>query len=113
MTGGGLAAQAPAGTVVVAVRLVEATWLRPGDRVDLVATDDDGDYLARRALVLPGLAGALDGGDDGAGQGGGLLDGVGTRTTAQEVTLLAVDPDEAAAVSTASGWGATAAVLVP
>jgi pilus assembly protein CpaB len=114
VTGGGLASQAPDGTVVVAVRLVESTWLQPGDRVDLLSTDDGAAYLARRALVLPGLAGpAGDAGSDGdGGGGGGLLGGV-ADDGGEEVTLLAVRPKEAAGVSTASGWGATAAVLVP
>ncbi|MEG3614371.1 SAF domain-containing protein [Isoptericola haloaureus] len=106
---GGPAAAAPPGSVVVAVRLTESDWLRPGDRVDLVATDDDGTRLARRAEVLPPP-------DEGAGAddeaGGGLL-GSATGGAADPVTLLAVSPQEAAAVSAASGWGAVAPVLVP
>jgi pilus assembly protein CpaB len=108
VTGGGLASQAPEGTVVVAVRLVESAWLRPGDRVDLLAADDGGTRLARRALVLPGQDTAAAG-----AQSSGLLDGVRAGPQGEEVTLLAVDPDEAADVSATSGWGATVAVLVP
>ncbi|WP_277209429.1 SAF domain-containing protein [Isoptericola croceus] len=108
VAGGGMAAQAPEGTVVVGVRLSEATWLRPGDRIDLLATDDDATYLARRALVLPGLVP-----DDGATGAGGLLGATSPATRDTAVTLVAVDPDEAAQVSAAAGWGAVAAVLVP
>ncbi|MCK0118121.1 SAF domain-containing protein [Isoptericola sp. S6320L] len=106
--GGGLADRAPEGTVVVGVRLTEAAWLRPGDRVDLLGTDDAADRLARRALVLPRLPA-----DDGAPGAGGLLGSAAPATADAAVTLVAVDPDEAAAVSAAAGWGAVAAVLVP
>ncbi|WP_402467211.1 SAF domain-containing protein [Isoptericola aurantiacus] len=105
--GGGPASRAPEGSVVVAVRLAETSWLRPGDHVDLLAADDDGTRLARRALVLPGV------GSDAGGGAGGLLDGAAPTGTDSPVTLVAVDPDEAAAVSSASGWGAVVAVLVP
>jgi pilus assembly protein CpaB len=105
VSGGGLGGQAPRGTVVVAVGLVESSWLAPGDRVDLLAADDRGRTLARRALVLPGPAA-------GAEASGGLLGGV-AADGGEHVTLVAVDPDEAAAVSGASGWGAVVAVLVP
>ncbi|PFG44270.1 SAF domain-containing protein [Isoptericola jiangsuensis] len=104
-TGGGLGDQAPRGTVVVAVGLVEAGWLAPGDRVDLLAADDRGRTLARRALVLPGPAARTD-------TSGGLLGGT-SADGGDRVTLLAVDPDEAAAVSATSGWGTVTAVLVP
>jgi pilus assembly protein CpaB len=122
--GGGVVAQAPRGTVVVPVRLDDATtgWLRPGDHVDLVATDggratvagsaepgEDAVYLARRALVLPGLGSGRDGGSDDAA--GGLL-GEGSAGSAVSVTLVAVAPGEAPGLSAASGWGTVAAVLV-
>jgi pilus assembly protein CpaB len=108
VAGGGMAERAPDGTVVVGVRLADATWLRPGDRVDLLSTDDDAaDRLARRALVLPGLPA-----DGGATSSGGLL-GSSAPASQDAVTLVAVDPDEAPAVSAAAEWGAVAAVLVP
>jgi len=123
--GGGIVAQAPRGTVVVPVRLDEATarWLHPGDHVDLVvttdarpagtsadATDDpDGVYLARRALVLPGLG---NGDDEGSAAGAGGLIGGAPAGSAAPATLVAVAPDEAPSLSAASGWGTVAAVLV-
>ncbi len=108
VAGGGMAERAPDGTVVVGVRLTEATWLRPGDRVDLLSTDDDADRLARRALVLPGLPA-----DDGAASTGGLLGSAAPAGQDSAVTLVAVDPDEAADVSAGATWGTIAAVLVP
>jgi pilus assembly protein CpaB len=108
VAGGGMAGRAPDGTVVVGVRLTEASWLLPGDRVDLLGTDEDAAYLARRALVLPPL-----GSDDGATGTAGLLGGTSPTSTDAAVTLVAVDPEEAAAVSSAAEWGAVAAVLVP
>ncbi|GAA1731661.1 hypothetical protein GCM10009809_28900 [Isoptericola hypogeus] len=127
LPGGGIVAQAPKGAVVVPVRLDEtaAGWLRPGDRVDLLArddggvvpdpgtdddgADDDGDvYLARRALVLPGPGTpTTDGG------GGGLLGVDDPASAARDVTLVAVAPDDAVRLSAASGWGTVGAVLVP
>ncbi|MEN5073186.1 SAF domain-containing protein [Isoptericola cucumis] len=143
LPGGGVVSQAPKGTVVVPVRLDEtaAGWLRPGDRVDLLARDDGGatpvsagvesedgangtsgagagsdagsgkdDYLARRALVLPGTGSPADDG----GAGGGLLGGAATGPSpGRDVTLVAVAPDDAPALSAASGWGTVGAVLVP
>ncbi|MCK9794758.1 Flp pilus assembly protein CpaB [Isoptericola sp. 4D.3] len=122
LPGGGVVAQAPQGTVVVPVRLDDsaAGWLRPGDRVDLVVTgeavgttvgasDDDPDeaYLARRALVLPRPA--ADGED---ARPGGLLGGAAGAPDGTDVTLVAVSPDEAPALSAASGGGTVGAVLV-
>lgn len=111
VSGGAVAALAPPGTVVVPVRLDDATarLLRPGDRVDLVATAAGASpYLARRALVLP-VAGRVP---QSGSSTGGLLGGAGAQESAPPVTLVAVDPDEAAALSAASGAGALAAVLV-
>ncbi|WP_402374382.1 SAF domain-containing protein [Isoptericola rhizosphaerae] len=108
VAGGGMAERAPDGTVVVGVRLTEAAWLRPGDRVDLLSTDDADERLARRALVLPGLAD-----DDDADGAGGLLGNAAPATQDAAVTLVAVDPEEAAAVSAGARWGTVAAVLVP
>ncbi|WP_425956063.1 SAF domain-containing protein [Xylanimonas sp. McL0601] len=121
LAGGAVAALAPAGTVVVPVRLDAATadLLRPGDRVDLVSTASgasgvgeatglDPRYLARRALVLPPASRRKDGGG-----GGGLLGGTTGRGTDGEVTLLAVTHEEAPLLSATSRAGEIAAVLVP
>jgi Flp pilus assembly protein CpaB len=121
--GGGLAAQAPQGTVVVPVLLDGAATglLRPGDRVDLVtaaaaaalddpAPDDaaaDARYLARRALVLPDVRQVE------RSTGAASLLGGTPASGAAPVTLVAVRPEEAPALSAASGEGAVSAVLVP
>lgn len=108
VAGGGLVARAPEGTVVVPVRLDDAAsgLLRPGDRVDLVAADAGTRHLARRALVLPGLP-------RGAGEPGpGPLLGGAAGGTDAPVTLVAVAPEEAPALSAASGHGIVSAVLV-
>ena len=111
VSGGALAALAPAGSVVVPVRLDDATaaLLRPGDRVDLVATavGSGPAHLARRALVLPSAGRTAD--DDG---GSGLLGGTG-GAAGGPVTLLAVGPEEAPALTAASSTGTVGAVLVP
>lgn len=122
VAGGAFAALAPAGTVVVPVRLDDATagLLRPGDRVDLVttavATGADGaatgpGYLARRALVLPSR-GRPTGGDSGGGLLGGAT-GQDPSGGGDGATVLAVSPQEAPGLSAASSAGAVAAVLVP
>jgi len=120
VAGGALAALAPAGSVVVPVRLdgVTAGLLRAGDRVDLVSTaahavPGDGtagpSHFARRALVLPSARRSGQAADD-----GGLLGGaVGPGGGEGGVTLLAVEPGEAPALSAASSAGAVAAVVVP
>ncbi|MDO8152355.1 SAF domain-containing protein [Isoptericola sp. b408] len=108
---GGPAGSAPPGTVVVAVRLTESGWLRPGDRIDLVATDDGGTRLARRAQVLPPAA--EDPGSSAVDEPGAGLLGVPGAGDSTGVTLVAVSPEEAPAVSASSGWGAIAPVLVP
>lgn len=115
VAGGEVVARAPDGTVVVPVLLdgTAAALLRPGDRVDLVTTaqpdegSPDAAYLARGALVLPSA-----GRQAGERAGGGLLDG-GAAGDPAAATLLAVGPDEAPAVSAASGTGTVGAVLVP
>lgn len=118
--GGGPAAHAPEGTVVVPVLLhgAGAGLLRPGDRVDLVtasaagALDDpspdaaDARYLARRALVLP------DARQESPAGAASVLGGT-TASGPASVTLVAVRPEEAPSLSTASGQGSVSAVLVP
>lgn len=95
----------PEGTVVTAIRLDDdgvATLLRPGDRIDLLATDDlggQGVVVARRALVLTAAQQA----------DGSLLD-------AAEATplVVAVQEDEVAALAGAmSGLSHLVAFVVP
>ena len=112
VAGGEVAALAPHGTVVVPVRLDDATavLLRAGDHVDLVSTapaDPSSAYLARRALVLPAGSRATP-----AGGASGLLGGVVDDGPA-DVTLVAVAPAEAPGLLAASGAATVAAVLVP
>ncbi|MDF9878459.1 SAF domain-containing protein [Cellulosimicrobium cellulans] len=123
VTGGELAAAAPAGTVVAPVRLDPgvAALLGPGDRVDLLAAGDqalttalseapgDGQdpaavdpYLARAAVVVPA---------PGPEGGGGLLGTGGSG--ADVVTLVAVRPEEAVRLAAVSGQTGVTAVLVP
>ena len=107
VSGGGLAALAPPGTAVVAVELdpVTAQMLAPGDRVDLISTGSDPPgYLARDALVMPVGAREAD------ATGGWFATPAGPSA---QVTLLAVNPSDAPAITAASGHGALAAVLVP
>ena len=116
LDGGRFAAEAPAGTVTVPVRLVDpavAELLRPGDRVDLVApgagdlttapvAGDDG-VLAAGALVLEVAAAPDDGGLTawpGGASGGG-----------DPLVVVAVAPDEGHRLA-AAGWGSLGAVLV-
>jgi pilus assembly protein CpaB len=120
---GDLAAGAPDGTVVAAVRLDPgvAGLLAAGDRVDLLVasgaaegTADVGTadgrqaagapdpYLARGAVVVPGRAPEAS---------AGLL---GSAATApDDVTLVAVRPEEAERLAAVAGWGTVTAVLVP
>lgn len=108
---GDLATAAPAGTVVTPVRLTDpsvAALLHPGDRVDLLAVTGSsagpgvGTHLARRALVL--------GGAPTEPAPGGLLGG---GTTEGGITLVAVLPEEAAALAGVGEWGGLSVVLVP
>ncbi|GAA2726763.1 RcpC/CpaB family pilus assembly protein [Cellulomonas aerilata] len=112
-----LAGSGPPGTVVVPVRLADpgvAALLRPGDRVDLVAatTSGTGDpvsrRLAERAVVLPRPAVE----DDRSPPSSGLLGGAPQDDVAGALTLVAVAPEEAAALAGASGWAGISAVLV-
>jgi len=110
ISGGEVAASAPPGTVVVPVRLGEATGalLAAGDRVDLVSTvwgESEAVFIARRALVLPSAQRAPT-------RSGGLLGGSGDNPTAG-VSLIAVRPSEAAAVASAAATGSIGAVIVP
>jgi Flp pilus assembly protein CpaB len=105
IAGGELAG--PAGTVVTAVRLADdavARLLAAGDHVDLLAAPADGGggtTVAGRALVM-----SVTVPDDGSS---GLLAGGGdTRAT----LVLAVRPDEAAAVAGAAGDATLIAVVV-
>lgn len=108
---GDLTAMAPAGTVVAPVRLSDpdvAALLHPGDRVDLLAATGSagsavaGSHLARRALVVAGAPASAS--------SGGLLGG-GTQESG--VTLVAVLPEEAAALAGVGEWGGLSVVLVP
>lgn len=106
LVGPGLAAGAPAGTVVVPVRLADAgvaRLLAAGDRVDLMQAAEEGggpaDVLARAALVL---ATAEE-------EAGGILDVGGS---AAPLLLVAVTPGAARLVTGASEWAPLSAVLV-
>jgi Flp pilus assembly protein CpaB len=96
----------PPGTVVAAVRLADdamAALLAPGDRVDLLAAPAEGGAgvtLARGALVLPSPP----------REGGGGLFGSSGADPAP--LLVAVRPDEAAALAGAGVSEALFAVVV-
>jgi hypothetical protein len=97
----------PPGTVVAAVRLADETLaalLSAGDRVDLLAAPPDGGdgvVLAHRALVLPAAPRST---------GSGLLGGGGDETAP---LLVAVLPDEAAALAGSAASNVLFAVVVP
>lgn len=98
----------PPGTVVAAVRLADpamAALLTPGTRIDVLAaaaeTGAQGVVVARRALVLP----VAPGDDEGGWAVGGETD--------IPPVLLAVTPDEAAALSGAAVGALLSAVVVP
>lgn len=125
---------APAGTVTVPVRLVDAAvarLLRPGDRVDLVApdgaasgadpgagggTDAAGEpgVLARAALVLDVMTTAQVGTADDGGlagwAGAGGADG-GSGGGDEPLVVVAVAPAEGHRLA-AAGWGSLGAVMV-
>ncbi|MCR6705700.1 MULTISPECIES: SAF domain-containing protein [Cellulomonas] len=99
----------PPGTVVAAVRLADpamAALLRPGTRIDVLAaaaeTGTQGVVVARHALVLPVPPGAQD-----QGWSAGLAGGDSAPV------LVAVSPDEAAALSGAAVSALLSAVVVP
>ncbi|WP_251150534.1 SAF domain-containing protein [Cellulosimicrobium sp. Marseille-Q4280] len=118
---GDLVSAAPPGTVVAPVRLDPGIsgLLAAGDRVDLLVAsaatgltgvagepapaDGASPYLARGAVVVPGRPGES--------ASGGLL---GSPTvTGEQVTLVAVLPEEAERLAAVAGWGQVTAVLVP
>ena len=110
-------AAGPPGTVVAPVRLADpavAALLRPGDRIDLLATagtasgEPTARHLADRALVLPDPRPVTE---QDAGAVGGLLGG-GTEVTVGALTLVAVTPVEAAALAGSLGWASLSAVIV-
>jgi Flp pilus assembly protein CpaB len=98
----------PDGTVVAVVRLMDpalVALLSPGDRLDVLGTDDlggPGTVLARRALVLPQQTGT-----------GTAADVLGCTGEQNATVVLAVDPGEVAALSGAVGSGSLTAVVVP
>lgn len=100
----------PPGTVVAAVRLADPAVVRllsPGDRVDLLAASAAGGpatTVADGAVVLPSPA-------DGAAAGG-LLGSTGSAAD-QVPLMVAVRPEEAAAVAGAVGGSELSAVVVP
>jgi hypothetical protein len=130
----GAVVHGPPGTVVAPVRLADpavAALLAPGMVIDVLAggdglggPNDTGRVLARRALVLtaPGAASDTDASGEGADGsaaggtgsgpiGGGLLGGDGGEDD-PALVLLAVSPDEGAALAGASGWSGLSAVFV-
>lgn len=108
LTGGRLTG--PPGTVVAAVRLADgavAALLQPGDRVDVLAASAQvgpGSAVARGALVLPAPAAQE--------RGSGLLGGSGDASASAPL-MLAVQPEEAAALAGAAGTADLSAVVVP
>ncbi|BDZ42694.1 hypothetical protein GCM10025865_19930 [Paraoerskovia sediminicola] len=117
VAGGQHTYSAPAGSVVVPVRLVDpaiAELLVPGDTVDLVALDLVGEHdptegrIARSAVVTSG-AGL---GADTSGPTAASVLGQGAPEEAPLV-LVAVSDDEAVAVARAGATSRIAAVLVP
>jgi len=118
LAGAGLAHAGPVGTVVAPVRLADpavAALLRPGDRIDLLASTSSADgepstrTLATRALVLADPSPVAAAGE-GAGVGALLTGGQGDATG--QLTVVAVSPAEAAALAGSTGWAALSAVLV-
>lgn len=108
LVGPGLAAGAPAGDVVVPVRLADAAvarTLRPGDRVDLLSAAADAAASAGGAEVV--AAGALVVARDEPGGGGGLL---GPEETAA-LLYVAVPRASAPGLVGASAWAPLRVVL--
>lgn len=116
---------APAGSVIVPVRLSDATitkFVQVGDRVDLVLVPDgrtadpetsgthgldaaDTNTLATRALILPNPQGEDV-------QETGLLSKPTTATDPESFLLVAVSPEEAKVLTAAARSGYIGAVLV-
>ena len=118
LAGSGLAQAGPEGTVIAPIRLADpavAALLRPGDRIDLLASAGSADgepstrTVATRALVLPDPSPVATG-NDGAGVGALITGGQGGATA--QLTVVAVTPAEAAALAGSTGWAALSAVLV-
>lgn len=106
----------PPGTVVAPVRFADdgvAALLTPGSRVDVLAAasdgaDQGGRYLARSALVLAAPADA----PDAAVGSGPLALGADPGGQATPPVLLAVSPDDAAALAGAASWASLSPVIV-
>ncbi|WP_250446492.1 SAF domain-containing protein [Actinotalea sp. C106] len=120
----------PSGTVVVPVRLADASvagLLRAGDRVDLVGPapsgpgygtsagpEDEESALPQPVLLAQGAV-VLDLGGDGQEEAGLGLSGVTGATSSGEdaaVTVVAVSPEEGRALAATGSWTALGAVLV-
>lgn len=102
----------PPGTVVAPVRFADhgvAALLTPGSRVDVLAaagdgSDQGGHYLARSALVLAAAPVAAD--------PAGPLDLASGSSPGPPPVLLAVSPDDAAALAGAGSWASLSPVIV-
>ncbi|MBO1752021.1 flagellar biosynthesis protein FlgA [Actinotalea sp. BY-33] len=120
----------PPGTVVVPVRLADASvvgLLRAGDRVDLVGpaesgpvlgmatgAEDTGSPLPQPVLLAQGAV-VLDlgGGTEEEGRLGlGGVAGATSTSEAAAVTVVAVSPEEGRALAATGSWTALGAVLV-
>lgn len=110
--GPGLADAAPPGWVVVPVSLADAVLaqlLRVGDRVDLyLAAADTGGGIDEASLVTTGALVLAR--PDGTGADGGWLPGP-ASTPSDAVVVVAIRPEDAAALAGASGFGPFRAVL--
>jgi hypothetical protein len=107
----------PPGTVVATVRLADpavATLLAPGMRVDVLAATEDGTpgrSLARGALVLAPPRSAGHAATGTVGLTSSTVAG-GTSADSSPPVLLAVAPDEAAALAGAGISAVLSAVIV-
>lgn len=112
----------PAGTVVIPVRFADSIaggLLHAGDRVDVLAsagslagTSGVGERLARRALVLSMETTGTTLAGKSSSTAEGLLGSSGDGAGAASVVLLAVSPDEAAALAGAASWASLSPVFV-
>jgi len=101
---------APPGTVIVAVQLdaAVATFLAPGDRVDLVdSRAESATHLARSALVLPPRSAAAQ-----SQRMLGIGGVAGSGAAGQTATIFAVAPSEAPELAVAARFGQVSAILV-